>query len=115
MTSSGWRNQVQASQGGVGLLLGPTARKALLKVKSTHCRILVAEFDGNPKTTVIVVYSPTNCASEEAAEEFYENLRNTIGDVPAHNFLVVMGDFNGRLGHEHAHFDIPFCYGRIST
>ena len=102
VTSSGWRNQIQASQGGVGLLLGPTARKALLKVKSIDKRILVAEFDGNPKTTVIVVYSPTNCASEDDVEKFYESLRNTISDIPAHNFLMVMGDFNARLGSDHA-------------
>ena len=104
VTSSGWRNQIQASQGGVGLLLGPTARKALLKVKSIDKRILVAEFDGNPKTTVIVVYSPTNCASEDDVEKFYESLRNTIGDVPAHNFMMVMGDFNARLGSDHARY-----------
>ena len=50
----------------------------------------MAEFDGNPKTTVIVVYAPTNCASEEIVEEFYEDLRNSISDVPAHNFLIVV-------------------------
>ena len=102
ITSSGWRNQAQASQGGVGLLLGAKARKALLKVKSLSDRIMVAEFDGNPKTTVINIYSPTNCAEEDAIEAFYENLSNAINDVPAHNFLIVMGDFNARLGPDKA-------------
>ena len=63
---------------------------------------MAAEFDGNRKTTVIVVYAPTNCAEEEATEEFYEKLRNAIDDVPAHNFLIVMGDFNARLGPDKA-------------
>ena len=80
------------------------SRKALLKVKSINSRILVAEFDGNPKSTVIVVYAPTNCASEEIVEEFYEDLRNSISDVPAHNFLIVMGDFNARLGPDEASY-----------
>ena len=102
ITSSGWRNEVQASQGGVGLLLGPKARKALLKVRSINNRIMAAEFDGNPKTTVIVIYAPTNCADEDAIETFYETLRNAINDVPAHNFLIVMGDFNARLGPDKA-------------
>ena len=31
-------------------------------------------------------------------------MRNTINDVPAHNFLVVMGDFNARLE------DVPYTY-----
>ena len=67
VTSSGWRNEVQASQGGVGLLMGTKARKALLKVKSINKRIMLAGFDGNPKTSVIVVYAPTNCSSNEIA------------------------------------------------
>ena len=106
VTSSGWRNSAQASQGGVGLLLGPKARKALLKVRSISSRVLIAEFDGNPKTSVIVVYSPTNCAEEDKVKEFYDILRNTISDVLVHNFLVVMGDFNARLGSE----KVPFTF-----
>ena len=45
---------------------------------------MTAEFDGNPKTTVIVVYAPTNCADEVEVEEFYNDLRGTLQDVPAH-------------------------------
>ena len=104
VTSSGWRNEVQASQGGVGLLMGTKARKALLKVKSINKRIMLAEFDGNPKTSVIVVYAPTNCSSNEKAEEFFEELNNTISDIPAHNFLIVMGDFNARLGSDQGRY-----------
>lgn len=106
VTSSGWRNSVQAAQGGVGLLLGPKARKAILKVRSISSRVLIAEFDGNPKTSVIVVYSPTNTSDEDQVKEFYDTLRNTISDVPAHNFLVVMGDFNARLGPEKVPFTL---------
>ena len=106
VTSSGWRNEAQASQGGVGLLLGAKARKALLKVRCVSSRVMIAEFDSNPKTTVIVVYAPTNCADEDKVEEFYETLRNTVSDVPAHNFLVVIGDLNARLGTD----KVPYSY-----
>ena len=64
ITSSAWRNNAQASQGGVELLLGTKARKALLKVSKVHPRIVVAEFAGNLKSTVIAVYSQTNSAPE---------------------------------------------------
>ena len=37
-------------------------------------------------------------------ENFYDELRTVICDVPAHNFLAVLGDFNARLGPE----DVPF-------
>ncbi|XP_062599773.1 craniofacial development protein 2-like [Saccostrea cucullata] len=102
VNSSGWRNKSQAAQGGVGLLLDRKARKSLLKVvPSKSGRILVAEFDGNPLTTILVIYAPTNYAEESVIEEFYTELRNVLQDVPAHNFLALMGDFNARLGPEH--------------
>ncbi|KAJ8366611.1 hypothetical protein AAFF_G00348450 [Aldrovandia affinis] len=59
--------------------------------------ILIAEFSGNPVTTVIVVYSPTNVAPPEEVEKFYEDLATAVRDVPAHNFLAILGDFNARL------------------
>ena len=102
ITSSAWRNNAQASQGGVGLLLGSKARKALLKVHKIHPRILVAEFAGNPESTVMAVYSLTNCSPENEVEEFYNILGDAIQRKPAHNFLIVLGDFNARLGPEDA-------------
>ncbi|ELU10200.1 hypothetical protein CAPTEDRAFT_65122, partial [Capitella teleta] len=102
VTSSAWRNLSQAAVGGVGLMLSPKARKALRTVTPITERILVAEFDSNPVTTVIVIYSPTNVAPVEEAEAFYEKLGEIIRDVPAHNFLAVLGDFNARLGPEDA-------------
>lgn len=107
--SSGWRNESQASQGGVGLLIGRRAKKALLDVKRISARVLRADFDGNPRTTVLVAYSPTNCAEESDVEEFYRTLRNTLQDIPAHNFLNVLADFNARIGPEvapHTYHDL---------
>ncbi|ELT89219.1 hypothetical protein CAPTEDRAFT_186251 [Capitella teleta] len=96
------QNLSQAAVGGVGLMLSPKARKALRTVTPITERILVAEYDSNPVTTVIVIYSPTNVAPVEEAEAFYEKLGEIIRDVPAHNFLAVLGDFNARLGPEDA-------------
>ena len=72
---------------------------------------MTAEFDGNPKTTVIVVYAPTNCADEVEVEEFYNDLRDTLQDVPAHNFLACIGDFNARLGPD----EVPFTYHDVTN
>ena len=106
ITSSAWRNEAQAATGGVGLMLGSRAHKALRRVCHHTDRILIAEFSGNPVTTVIVVYSPTNVAPTEEAEKFFEDLATAVRGVPAHNFLAILGDFNARLGPE----DTPFPY-----
>lgn len=87
-------------------MLGSRARKALRQVYHHTDRILIAEFSGNPVTTVIVVYSPTNVAPSEEVEKFFEDLVTAVRDVPAHNFLAILGDFNARLGPE----DAPFPY-----
>ena len=68
--------------------------------------ILVVEFDGNPVTTVIVCYFPHNCSSEADVEQCFNNLRVAVGQVPAHNLLAVLGDFNARLGPE----DVRYTY-----
>ena len=106
ITSSAWRNDAQAATGGVGLMVSPQARKALRRVHPHTNRILSADFEGNPVTTVMSVYSPTNVAPIEEVEKFYDDLRTAIHHVPAHNFLIILGDFNARLGPE----DAPFTY-----
>ena len=106
ITSSAWRNDAQAATGGVGFMVSPRARKALRSVHQHSDRILIAEFEGNPVTTVMSVYSPTNTTSDKVVEKFYDELRAAIHSVPAHNFLVILGDFNARIGPE----DAPFTF-----
>ena len=57
ITSSAWRNDAQAATGGVGFMVSPQARKALHSVHQHSDRILIAEFEGNPVTTVMSAYS----------------------------------------------------------
>ena len=63
-------------------------------------------FSGNPAATVILTYSPTNAAPEDEVQQYYDNLCRTVESVPAHNVLIITGDFNARLGKEHVNF--PF-------
>ncbi|XP_072037323.1 uncharacterized protein [Amphiura filiformis] len=46
---------------------------------------------GNPATTVIVTYCPTNVDNEDNIEAHYDNLRRAIDSIPAHNVLVIVG------------------------
>ncbi|XP_033637877.1 uncharacterized protein LOC117298668 [Asterias rubens] len=98
ITSSAWRNEAQAATGGVGLLVSQKAMKSLIGVQTVTNRILIAHFQGNPVTTAIVVYAPTNSSTLEGSEQFYLQLRTAVSSVPAHNFLMILGDLNARLG-----------------
>ncbi len=78
--------------------MSPRAKEALTGVKPFSERVIMATFQSNPATTIISAYSPTSKATDEATSTFYETLRDAIQSVPKHNFLAVLGDFNGRLG-----------------
>ena len=104
VTSSSTKNSSNSSVGGVGFLLSSRACDNLLDVETISPRIMVLTLKGNPKTTVICVYSPHNSSSEEDIVDFYTTLRSTVEQVPLHNLLIVTGDLNAKLGPDDARF-----------
>ena len=70
ITSSAQKNNMNASIGGVGMLLSPRAHSALDNIESISPRILIASFNGNPKTSIICCYSPTNVSEETESKNF---------------------------------------------
>ncbi|XP_066922611.1 craniofacial development protein 2-like [Clytia hemisphaerica] len=116
ITSSAWKNSVNASTGGIGLLLSPLAYKSLKSIESITKRILIATFHGNPQTTIINCYSPTNVEDETVVENFYSELSSVARQVPKHNLLLIGGDFNAHLGQEDGyHFAYHHTTNRNGT
>ena len=77
----------------------------LSNIKRISSRIIIADFVGNPKSTVISCYSPTNSSSDDI-NDFYNGLRSVMENVPPHNFLTIPGDFNAKLGLDDTKFTI---------
>jgi len=44
------------------------------------------------------VYGPTTAATEEEMERFYQDLSQAVKQVPKRDILLVMGDFNAKVG-----------------
>lgn len=87
------------SRNGVTMLLSSAANRAVLGYKAVNDRILTLKFKSHPlNINVIQVYAPTAESTEEAIETFYEQLENTINDLPRGEILVVMGDMNEKVG-----------------
>ena len=64
-------------------------------------RIITATFaTALTPLTVIQVYAPTNCASPDVKDAFYQQLQQQLDEVPKANLLLLMGDFNAKLGCE---------------
>ena len=59
---------------------------------------MAATFNGNPKTTIISCYSPTNVSEENEIVNFYEDLSSLVRSIPKHNLLVIGGDMNAQIG-----------------
>ena len=51
--------------------------------------------------TIISAYAPTLSSCDEDKETFYENLDSLVKSTPASDKLVVLGDFNARVGADH--------------
>ena len=52
ITNSGWENAHGASNGGVGIIINSMTKKSFLNIKAFGRRLIVANFSGNPATTV---------------------------------------------------------------
>ena len=89
ITSSAEKAEKNATMRGVGILVSPRAYGSLLSVESVSPRIMVAAFNGNPMSTIVSCYSPTNCSDEIEAVEFYSMLQDVIRQLPKHNVIII--------------------------
>ena len=83
-TVSAWKNSVNATIGGVGMLIGPWALKSLNSIEKIQLRMMVATFNGNPSATIISCYSPTNVSEETKLITFYDELSSLVCSIPKH-------------------------------
>ena len=54
------------------------------------------------KTSIIQVYVPTNEAEVEVKDDFYDHFQKVIDSVPKHGILVLVGDWNPKVGEKQA-------------
>ena len=72
LTCSAWKNTVNAANGGIGMLLRVDIYNTLSSIAKISPRIMTATFQGNPQTTIITCYSPTNVSDETETERFMQ-------------------------------------------
>ena len=95
ISTSAWKNSVNATIGGVGMLIGPRAIKSLNRENTT-------EDDGSyaydyPSTTIISCYSPTYVSNETVLIAFYNQLFSLVRIIPKHNVHIIDGDRNAQI------------------
>ena len=60
--------------------------------------MMAATFNGNPSTTIISCYSPTNVSEETDIIAFYDELSSLVRCIPKHKVLVIGGNMNAQIG-----------------
>ena len=86
---------------GVGLAIKTSLCKQLPDLPTPVSELLMKlRFLLNPSchVTVVSAYVPTLTSSDEAKDAFYEELNALVKDVPPSYKLILLGDFNARVG-----------------
>ena len=84
---------------GVAIITAKKVAQCLDSWRSISDRIVEARFFSRfIKTTVIQVYAPTNEADDDVKDDFYEQLQKIVDEVPRHDMLLVIGDWNAKVG-----------------
>ena len=91
-------NSINTLIGGVGMLLSSCALKSLNNIERIQLRMMCASFNGNPCTTIISCYSPTNVNDKTGIITFYNELSSLVPHILKHNILIITGDMNTQIG-----------------
>ena len=83
---------------GVGMLTGPRALKTLNSIEGIQPRMMAANFNGNPRATIISYYCSTNVSQETELVAFYDELSCLVRSIQKHNVLAIGGDMNVQIG-----------------
>ena len=93
------REEDEAHSSGVAILIRKKEAETLESWTPVNDRIIKARFYSKYiKTTVIQIYAPTNETSDEMKDSFYEQLQTVIEETPTHDMLILLGDFNAKVG-----------------
>lgn len=95
------KSEGESRESGVGFAIRndiATKLDSLPKGLSDRLMTLRVSLSGNTHLTLISVHAPTMMYSDKEKECFYASLRDVIHTVPANDKLLVLGDFNARVG-----------------
>ena len=82
---------------GVAIILSKRAQRTLRGWEAHGSRLLLASFSSSNRginINILQLYAPTNAASEEDKEEFYDQLQRITEKLPRKDVNIIMGDAN---------------------
>ncbi|XP_047490815.1 uncharacterized protein LOC125040304 [Penaeus chinensis] len=99
---------------GVGFAVKNSLLKMIEPPTNSSERILTMRLNTTTcPVTLISVYAPTLMASSDTKDEFYENLCATLLKVTPKDQVILLGDFNARVGSDYEAW--PSCLGKLNV
>ena len=84
---------------GVAVYVDNEAEKTLLVYNPVNEQIISMRLNGRQRNiTIVQVYAPMSQADEEDIEKFYAKLQSMIDAINSRDILIIMRDFNAKLG-----------------
>ena len=86
---------------GVGFIVAKKMRNYCMGFKPINeimCKLRIRGKFYN--LTLISAYAPTEDAQDEVKEQFYEELNISLEQSPKHDAVIILGDFNAKVGKE---------------
>ena len=99
------KREDERSESGVGLAISnDLVSKLIEEPKAINDRMMTLRVPlcDDRWCTVIAVYAPTMTNCEENINKFYYELNKTLRSVPTPDKIMLMGDFNARVGQDYS-------------
>ena len=98
--------------------VGFAVRNTLLNMvtvsnSGTECLLSLCLNTTVGKVTIVSAYAPTLYSSQELKDEFYDALHKVIQTTPRHEQIILLGDFNARVGADYNNWSS--CLGRFGV
>jgi len=89
----------EGHRSGVGMIMTAGAQQSMLSYNPVSDRIMSARFRmAEGAVTICQIYAPTADAEDGAVDSFYNDLQQEINRISKQDTLIVMGDFNAKVG-----------------
>ena len=87
---------------GVGIAINDRYVGNVSAWEPVNDRIMWLRFNSrNVATTIVQCYAPHEERSKKEKDEFYACLNDVVRKVPGRDLLIIMGDFNARVGNDY--------------